>query len=556
MKASMTLEVILGVALDGPSVTERVDRDSRVGTLVVGPTGFLHDFEHRLGLHGEAALEETRVECYAHRLEAVARTHGGRLFWSEVYAKDAHETARNLLTWRDALVLGGWNGGPIVNGSARLEALAWIEAIGATIDHPDVPALPPGVADRWIAVVAELDAGALVPYSRVQVVDPLTQLSARAREVLHAITRQGVFVAQTPIAEAPPSAQTDLGRMQHHLRHGGASPWLEGDGTLVVVEGAQAELDAVVETVVSKHEHVVVIGGARPGPHLEHVEDAAAVLHPRELVVVAPAVARETVPPGPWTDRERSALRAVSVELLDEPRQREAHAQATRRMLRLATEKLVILRCEGGAPDALLDELAVRAGGSLRAVTRPAATVIEPTLPRAAATAVEPELAWSLEVHELGGALSLTGDRAARRRIGEAVRSFFAADPIDGDVARRIAMAQRILDRRGLHELAAAEALVEAHERLRAWVRAARPDGTWRRGVPVNARTQPGAIDLLVSSSRGALVIDHSAIEDREEAVEHARGQAARLGTWAGLVGGIGMLHLPVPGCVVTLGPL
>ena len=56
--------------------------------------------------------------------------------------------------------------------------------------------------------------------------------------------------------------------------------------------------------------------------------------------------------------------------------------------------------------------------------------------------------------------------------------------------------------------------------------------------------------------TRGDLVIDHGAVVERDGALDHARGHSARLGAWAGLVGGVGVMHLPIPGCVVTLGPL
>ncbi|MEO6952649.1 MAG: hypothetical protein ABI321_12615 [Polyangia bacterium] len=559
----MTLEVTLGIALDGPHVGELADLgvdETRVGTLVLGPEGLLRDLERRLGLTSDDAAHEARVASYAERLEAVARRHGGRLFWTEPFASDAPGTARTLLSWRDALVLGGWNGGPLMNGSARLEALAWAEAIGATTDEPTVPSLPQGVCDRWVAVLAELDAGARVPYTRVQIVDPLSRLSRRVRQVLHAITRQGVFVAQVSPTNDAASTRTDLGRMQHHVRHGGTVPWLEGDGSLLVVECAtQAELEIATESLLAQHADRAVLIDLHAAPpsqdmfdDVDRIHDPAALLRTRELVVVWGGGEDVAALPPPWTERERSALRAASVELADPDRERAGREEAARRMVLFATEQAVLMQLTGDPPHVLLGELAARAGGSLHAVTRSAASFAGPRPHRAIAASSEPVREWAIEVHELGGRLPLAAKDADRMSI--AVHAFFAADPLDLGTAQRIAVARRILEARGLLGLNDPAALVEAHERLRAWVLAARPDGTWRRDVPVGSRRHRGTIDLFVASSRGALVIDHRAfVDEREQALLRARNHATQLGVWAHRLGGTGVVHLPVPGCVVTL---
>lgn len=161
---------------------------------------------------------------------------------------------------------------------------------------------------------------------------------------------------------------------------------------------------------------------------------------------------------------------------------------------------------------------------------------------------------WAIDVHELGGRLTLAREGVLDERLGIAVQAFFAADPLDLGTAARVGIARRILEARGVLELTAPEALVEAHDRLRAWVLTERPDGTWRREVPIGSRRRSGAVDLLVESSRGPLVIDHRAFPDEpEQALVRARTHAASLGVWAERLGGLGVVHLPVPGCVLTL---
>ncbi len=243
MTAPMTLDVILGLALDGPHITELDDLEdgaSRVGTLVAGPAGLLRDLELRLGLTADETPPPVRVARYARRLEAVATAHRTPLFWSASFAKDPLGTARTLLGWRDELVLSGWNGQPIRNGGPRLEALSWVDSAVTTEAQPDLPPLPAGEVDRWAAVAAMLATGARVPYTRVRVVDPIALLPRRIRDVLGQLTAQGTKVAQVPIEPTPAPKDTDLGRLQQHLLTGGAPFSTKGDGSLLLLEAETA----------------------------------------------------------------------------------------------------------------------------------------------------------------------------------------------------------------------------------------------------------------------------------------------------------------------------
>jgi RecB family exonuclease len=240
MAPPMTLDVLLGLALDGARVTELDDLaegESRVGTLVVGPHGLLRDLELRLGLTADDTPPPVRVARYARRLEAVAKTQPA--FWAGSFGKDPLGTARELLRWRDELVLSGWNGQPVPMAGRRMEALAAVEVVAPSDTQPDLPALPAGPADRWASVASLLTAGGRVPYTGVRVVDPIALLPRRIRDVLARLAAQGSAVTQVTL-DFPVPGDNDLGRLQRHFRQGGAPFEVTGDGTLLFVEAETA----------------------------------------------------------------------------------------------------------------------------------------------------------------------------------------------------------------------------------------------------------------------------------------------------------------------------
>jgi ATP-dependent helicase/nuclease subunit A len=126
--------------------------------------------------------------------------------------------------------------------------------------------------------------------------------------------------------------------------------------------------------------------------------------------------------------------------------------------------------------------------------------------------------------------------------VGDAVHAFLAADVPSLTRAKRTACAERILKALGLLALLAPEALLRAGDQLRVWVDANWPGATWHREYPVSAsvattqgpRRVSGAIDLMLMTKDGAVVVDHKSFPGApSQWMEKAREFAPQMGAYA-----------------------
>lgn len=131
----------------------------------------------------------------------------------------------------------------------------------------------------------------------------------------------------------------------------------------------------------------------------------------------------------------------------------------------------------------------------------------------------------------LPGALPLDAAVSDYSAVGDGLHAFFACD-VDGLLAdERVARARRLIDAHDLGSCVRAEALVEASDRLRAFVDVRWPGAIWRREVPVEGyvgrwseeRLVTGVIDLLLETNDRFVVIDHKTFPGREEAAWRAK---------------------------------
>ena len=109
---------------------------------------------------------------------------------------------------------------------------------------------------------------------------------------------------------------------------------------------------------------------------IDHVSDPAALLVPRETLVLWGAVdLGGGEPSSPWTPSERSALAGAAIELPDPARQLGFRAEAARRALLLTTGRAIFARPltqlgEPTAPHPMLDEVIARLGADRAALAR------------------------------------------------------------------------------------------------------------------------------------------------------------------------------------------
>ncbi len=132
------MHIIFGMDMDGAAWSHK---EASLGEICCGPAGMLSLLEGRLGLDGVKATFPERINDYRQKIDAV------RPSWCKAsFSLDPWCTARQLLTWRDALVMSGWDGK--AGTSERLEAMAAIEGAARP--------LAPGEPDRLKKVLTAL----------------------------------------------------------------------------------------------------------------------------------------------------------------------------------------------------------------------------------------------------------------------------------------------------------------------------------------------------------------------------------------------------------------
>jgi ATP-dependent helicase/nuclease subunit B len=224
------MRVLAGLELGGSALTELNDLEpgcASIGCAVWSPSQLLRDLELRLGLGAELESEALRIARWVARLAELAPR--GR-FYSKSFEVDALETARSVLRLRDSLVEAGWNGQPIVEGGARLEAITELEALS-------IPVLPAGYVDRLASVEGRLANWRPRLYSEVALVEPSELWPARWRAIFRALERTGTVVGHRNLTFCGARTDSDLGRTQAALRACASSDpvALNGDGSFVLL---------------------------------------------------------------------------------------------------------------------------------------------------------------------------------------------------------------------------------------------------------------------------------------------------------------------------------
>ncbi|MFC6789056.1 PD-(D/E)XK nuclease family protein [Methylobacterium komagatae] len=211
---------------------------------VVGPAGLLDILATRLGLGGPRVPPVVRIATWQRKLEAAAVDTSR--FWSASMASDGWATARQLLSWRDALVEAGWSPERLVAPPARLADLAAAELVG--------PILPGGREDLLREVILAIEGGAAIDIDLLECVEDINLLGPGWNRLVRAVEAAGTAVR--PVAtSAPVDVSTDIGRLHHYLLTGQRTPFI-GDGTVCDVSAvsAIAAAECVAEWLASEIE--------------------------------------------------------------------------------------------------------------------------------------------------------------------------------------------------------------------------------------------------------------------------------------------------------------
>jgi ATP-dependent helicase/nuclease subunit B len=227
------MDVVFGLWTDPAAFPDHGGSgDGALGAPVVGPSGMLDILETARGLGAPPSAGVVRIAAFQSILEGLP---GGSRFWSRSLAVDAWTTARTVLQWRDELIDAGWSRSGDWTGP-RLKDLA---AADAAADG-----MPPGIADRAAALVADLTSRPKLPMRRVRLIDPRALHSAGWRRLIEGIESCGVAIEPIEVRPAAP-ASSALGRLQRWMLTGG-SPNGSPDGTVTVATSASASLAAEV----------------------------------------------------------------------------------------------------------------------------------------------------------------------------------------------------------------------------------------------------------------------------------------------------------------------
>lgn len=243
-------------------------RQGALGEPVWGVGQLLRDLELRLGLGAgdEVPTEASRVLRWSARLRAMAPA---KRFYAASFAVDPLGTTQSVLALRDSLKTCGWDGSPIPNGGARLDALAELESLNELT-------VPPSGADRALSVAAALRHRAKPVYPKLTLGDIEATWPECWRRVFQELSRAGTQINVLRELQPQASHHTDLGKIQRALR-AEASPaepvQLVGDGsflrliaeTSIEAAGATAALLATLgepNTVVIREREAAVLDHA------------------------------------------------------------------------------------------------------------------------------------------------------------------------------------------------------------------------------------------------------------------------------------------------------
>lgn len=132
----------------------------QLGTKYVGPLGLLNELELRAGLSRGEISPMRRAIDYCNAIQKVLDSKpSSEPFYQQSFKNDPLGVARQLLTWRDALTMAGWNAKTALptnlstDGQKRLSDLQKIEQHFHSI----------GVGERWQQLLAAANGRPILP---------------------------------------------------------------------------------------------------------------------------------------------------------------------------------------------------------------------------------------------------------------------------------------------------------------------------------------------------------------------------------------------------------
>nr|MCR4877784.1 hypothetical protein [Bacteroidales bacterium] len=151
------LKLIFSPYYDGNCYAGNPDKNQCVlGTKHVGPLGLLDELELRAGLSRGETSPMMRAIAYCNAIQKVLDSKpSSKPFYQQSFENDSLGVAQQLLRWRDALCMAGWDKNTKLPDSLSEDGKKRLEDLQAVEDHFDNI----GIGERWYQLLnADLDA--------------------------------------------------------------------------------------------------------------------------------------------------------------------------------------------------------------------------------------------------------------------------------------------------------------------------------------------------------------------------------------------------------------
>lgn len=191
----------------------------------IGPAGLLSFLELHLGLSRPSENNVLRVFKYRKALKKIVLG----TFFEKSFSANELDVAEELLSWRDQLMLAGWDFNMTEDVPSRLKALATAEAFAGVAD---------AYGDRFRIVLAKLSTEIKIPLEEFLYFEPLELLPPHITELISLFETNGITCKHFLPPEISPDG-SDLSSLRSFIfssnKVGVEKSEATGDGSLQLV---------------------------------------------------------------------------------------------------------------------------------------------------------------------------------------------------------------------------------------------------------------------------------------------------------------------------------
>jgi len=182
------MQIVFDMAYDQKVAPSGIQAgQAKIGELNVGIQGLIQLLETHLGMTGRDIHHAMRIQGYMQTMQGLSDKEDAA-FFKKSLESDAWSSAKQMLDWRDALVLAGWTGKLDSSFSDKLKALALLENA-----FPDD--LKNGLGDRLQRILKSLDSSPHIHIESISTFDALDSFPFLVTQTLKKLQSLGVGVS-------------------------------------------------------------------------------------------------------------------------------------------------------------------------------------------------------------------------------------------------------------------------------------------------------------------------------------------------------------------------